>query len=128
MLEELRRALLVHRAVGGPAATDVDMVLGWATRGGARVLGREDTGVIAPGYAADLALFRVDTLDYAGGSVHDPLAALLMCGNSSRADWTIVNGVVVVEKGRLAFADEQEITGRVNAAARRLALNAAAAR
>jgi len=125
MLGEAQRALLVHRAYGGPAATTADSILDLATRGGARVLGRDDIGRIEPGMAADVALFRVDGLPYAGASVHDPLAAILFCGISTQADYTIVNGRVVVEQGRLVFAAEDEIVERVNRSARRLADRAA---
>jgi len=53
--------------------------LALATRGGAQVLGRPDIGHLAPGLCADLALFDLRTLAFAGGAVHDPLAALLLC-------------------------------------------------
>ena len=66
--------------------------------------GRDDIGAIAPGMAADLALFRVDTLAMAGGAVHDPIAALMFCA-SPRAEYTIVNGRVVVREGQLATLD-----------------------
>jgi len=72
-----------------------------ATRGGASVLGRDDIGSIAPGMAADLALFRIDTLAMAGGAVHDPIAVLMFCA-SPQAEYTIVNGRVVVREGLLA--------------------------
>ena len=62
-----------------------------------RVLGRDDIGAIAPGMAADLALFRVDTLAMAG-AVHDPVAAIMFCA-SPQAEYTIVNGRVVVREG-----------------------------
>jgi cytosine/adenosine deaminase-related metal-dependent hydrolase len=86
-----------------------------ATRGGAAVLGRDDVGSIAPGKAADVAVFDVDRLDYAG-SAGDPVAALLLCGASHRTKWTIVNGRVVVEDGRLAGVDERDLTRRANEA------------
>jgi hypothetical protein len=40
----------------------------------------------------------------AGGAVHDPLGALLLCA-SDNADYTIVNGRVVVKEGRLTSVD-----------------------
>ena len=83
--------------------------------GGAAVLGRDDIGQISAGKAADLAIFDVDRIDYAG-SAGDPVASLLFCGASHRTKWTIVNGHVVVKDGRLVNADEGDIVRRANAA------------
>ena len=60
--------------------------------------------LFAPGMAADLALFRVDTLAMAGGAVHDPVAAIMFCA-SPQAEYTIVNGRVVVREGTLTALD-----------------------
>ena len=76
-LGEARSALLLAR-VGkslepfgcdsGPAEMTARTMLEVATRGGARVLGRDDIGHLAPGMAADLALFDLRTLGFAGGA------------------------------------------------------------
>lgn len=77
MLEEARMALLLARARGGPTALAVRDALALATIGGARVLGWDaDIGSVEPGKAADLALWRVDTLAHAG--IVDPVAALVL--------------------------------------------------
>ena len=76
---------------------------------------RDDIGQIAAGKAADLAIFDVNRLDYAG-SVGDPVASLLFCGVGHRAKWTIVNGRIVVENGILKNLDEGETTRKANAA------------
>ena len=60
----------------GPAEMTVRDALSLATRGGAEVLGRSDIGHLAPGLCADLALFDLRTLGFAGGAVHDPVGAL----------------------------------------------------
>lgn len=113
MLGELRSALYVHRLAEGVSATNVDDVLWTATRGGARVLGRDDIGQLAPGKAADLALFDVTGLPYAG-ALHDPLAALVFCGASHIARHVLVNGEVVVEEGRLTRIDERQVARDAN--------------
>ena len=79
------------------------------------MVGRDDIGQIAPGKAADLAVFDVDRIDYAG-SAGDPVASLLFCGASHRTKWTIVDGRVVVEKGELVNADEKAVVREANAA------------
>ena len=84
----------------GPAEMTARDALRLATRGGAQVLGREDIGHLAPGMCADLALFDLHTLAFAGGAVHDPVGALLLCA-SPQAAYTVVNGKVVVRQGRL---------------------------
>ena len=53
---------------------------------------------------ADLALFDLRTLSFAGGAVHDPVASLLLCA-SPQAAYTIVNGRVVVREGQLTTVD-----------------------
>jgi cytosine/adenosine deaminase-related metal-dependent hydrolase len=42
-----------------------------ATRGGAEVLGRKDIGQLSVGYCADMAMFDLRSLSFAGGAVHD---------------------------------------------------------
>jgi cytosine/adenosine deaminase-related metal-dependent hydrolase len=108
----------------GPAEMGARQVLEIATRGGAEVLGRDDIGHLAPGMAADLALFRIDAhgpgaLGYAGGAVHDPLAALLFCQPAGAAD-TVVNGQVRVREGRLVGHELPVLIERHNRLARAL--------
>jgi cytosine/adenosine deaminase-related metal-dependent hydrolase len=109
MLGEARQAMLLARVAKslepfgcdtGPQEMTPQDALKLATRGGAQTLGRQDIGQITVGYCADLALFRTDTLELAGGAVHDPVGALLLCA-SQNTDYTIVNGEVVVDKGEL---------------------------
>jgi 8-oxoguanine deaminase len=90
-----------------------------ATRGGARVLGRNDIGHLAPGMAADLALFDLRGVGLAGGAVHDPVAALLLCAPAAAA-CTIVNGRVVVRDGQLVTVELGPLVERHNALARQL--------
>ena len=106
----------------GPAEMSPRDALALATRGGAQVLGRSDIGHLAPGMCADLALFDLRTLGLAGGAVHDPVGALLLCA-SPQAAWTIVNGRVVVREGQLATLDLGPLLERHNRLARQLAIS-----
>jgi len=133
MLNEARQAMLLAR-VGralddfgcnhGPAEMTPRDSLRVATRGGAQVLGRaHDIGQIRQGFCADLALFRTDTLAMAGGAIHDPVGALMLCA-SQNADYTIVNGHVVVREGQLTTVDLGPLIERHNQLALQLALAA----
>jgi cytosine/adenosine deaminase-related metal-dependent hydrolase len=88
----------------GPAEMTARDALAVATRGGAQVLGRTDIGHLAVGMCADLALFDLNTMGFAGGAVHDPVGALLLCA-SPQAAYTVVNGRVVVRQGQLTTVD-----------------------
>ncbi|MGQ0653644.1 MAG: amidohydrolase family protein [Betaproteobacteria bacterium] len=125
MLNELRLAMLLHRVGGyedseppGQWLTPQD-ALWMATRGGARALGRDDIGQLAPGKCADIAAFPLRRLSLAG-AVLDPLAALLMSGADPYASLTIVNGRVRVLEGRMVDVGEMRAFEGANAAARRL--------
>ncbi|WP_213955437.1 8-oxoguanine deaminase [Variovorax sp. dw_954] len=129
MVNEARQALLLAR-VGralepfgcdhGPSEMTARNALEVATRGGAEVLGRQDIGHLAPGMCADLALFDLRTLGFAGGAVHDPVASLLLCASPNSA-WTIVNGRVVVREGQLATVELGLLVERHNQLALQLA-------
>jgi cytosine/adenosine deaminase-related metal-dependent hydrolase len=108
MLRELQTALLVHRVGTGVDAMPARRVLEMATLGGARVLGRDDIGALTPGKAADLAMFDLRGLEYAGAT-HDPVSALLFCGPGARAELVMVNGEVVVRDKHLVRLDEQAV-------------------
>ena len=104
----------------GPQEMPARDALMVATRGGAQVLGRTDIGHLAPGMCADLALFDLRTLAFAGGAVHDPLGALLLCA-SPQAAYTVVNGKVVVREGRLATIELEPLIEQHNQLAVQLA-------
>jgi len=120
MLAEARQALLLHRVLGDPAGLTALEALRLATRGGAAVLGRDDIGYLAPGMAADLIGYRLDTLGFAGGAVHDPLAALVFC-QPPNVDLSVIDGRVRVRDGRLLGVDLPPLIARHNAIARALA-------
>jgi cytosine/adenosine deaminase-related metal-dependent hydrolase len=109
----------------GPAEMTARDALILATRGGAQVLGRSDIGHLAPGMCADLALFDLNTLAFAGGAVHDPVGALLLCA-SPQAAYTIVNGRVVVRQGQLTTVELGPLIERHNALAVQLVASAKA--
>lgn len=113
MMTEIRTAYLVHRLTYGDRAPSAEQILEIATVGGAKVLGRDDIGRLAPDMAADIVLLNWNQLQYAGGC-NDPVASIVMSGDSRMVDTVIVNGKVIVKKGSLTTVDEQKETEWVN--------------
>ena len=103
---EVKQALLVARARGGPQALTARDALHLGTRGGAAVLRRDDIGSLEPGKCADFAVWRTDGLELGGAA--DPVAGLVLSG-PHRVDRLVVGGVDVVRERRLVTADEDEI-------------------
>jgi cytosine/adenosine deaminase-related metal-dependent hydrolase len=103
---EVKQALLVARARGGPKAMSVRDALRLGTRGGAAVLDRDDIGELSPGKRADLAVWRTDGLEL--GGAEDLVAGLVLSG-PHRVDRLYVGGSEVVREGRLVHADEEEL-------------------
>ncbi|NLS56416.1 8-oxoguanine deaminase [Hafnia alvei] len=103
MIAETRQALLLQRVGFGPDAMNARQALEIATRGGAKVLNRDDIGYLATGMAADFVAFDLNTLNLAGAK-HDPLAALVFCTPGNVA-FSVINGQVVIREGTLQTID-----------------------
>ena len=124
MMDAVRLGLLLHRTTGGDNAearaewmTPYDALL-MATRGGARILGRDDIGQLAPGMAADVIAYDMRRVAYAGGMT-DPLGGLLMGGWDAGTALTVVAGKVLVRNGKLLHLDEHAMVEKANAVAAR---------
>jgi cytosine/adenosine deaminase-related metal-dependent hydrolase len=113
VIGEARNALLLQRVTKGAAAFTVMDALELATMGSAAVLGREDLGRLAPGMAADFIGLKLDQLAFAGGAVHDPVAALLLC-TPRWVDLSVVNGKRIVEDGHIIGLDLERMIARHN--------------
>ena len=120
VLETAKWAALVHNS----PATDPhcwvgpEVALRLATREGARVLGLgQVTGAIAPGMAADLALFTLR----APGLVplHDPVRQLVLSHAGAPADLVMVAGRVLVRDGSCTFITEDDLWSEAQAFADR---------
>jgi cytosine/adenosine deaminase-related metal-dependent hydrolase len=113
---DVKQALLVARARGGPTALTSRHALRLATRGGAEVLGRDDIGVITAGKCADLAVWSLDGLALGGAA--DPVDGLVFSA-PHRVERLYVGGELVVDGGELVRADEAEIARLHRVQARR---------
>jgi cytosine/adenosine deaminase-related metal-dependent hydrolase len=119
LLAEARQALLLQRVGIGPAALSGRAALEIATRGGARVLGRDDIGYLAPGMAADVVAFDLNDVGYAGAG-EDPVAALVFCA-PTRVAHSVINGRVVIRGGTLRTVEVPKLARTHRALARTLA-------
>ncbi len=113
VLQETRTAFLMARLrETDAAAMSAREALEIATRGGAKVLGRDDIGYLAPGMSADLIAFNIDTPTLVG-SHHDVVAALIFC-QPPAVDYSFINGKKVVEKGQLTTVDINQLVETCN--------------
>ncbi|MBN3812467.1 8-oxoguanine deaminase [Paraburkholderia sp. Ac-20347] len=118
MVAEARQAMLLARVGFGPDAMTAREALEIATLGGAKVLGRDDIGALAPGMAADFVAFDLRQPLFAG-ALHDPVAALVFCAPSQVA-LSVIGGRVVVKEGVLQTVELGPVIERHNALAARL--------
>lgn len=119
LLGETRQAMLLARVGHGPAAMSARQALELATLGGAKVLGRDDIGALAPGMSADVVAFQTGGLDLAGAAVHDPVASLIFC-TPQNVRHSIINGKPVVSDGILLPVELQPLIAQHNRLAREL--------
>ena len=117
MILELRQALFLQRVFHGPQALKVSDVLQLATRGSAACLGRNELGALAVGKAADIALFDLNAMEYAGA--HDPLGALVLCA-PTRVHTLMVGGRVLVKNHQLLTLDVERLVERHRKKAKQL--------
>lgn len=133
MASELHFAWLVHRAhagsqsrarpegqgeAGADAVTAYD-VMHWGSAGGARVLGFEGVGTLAPGMAADLAVWSLDDPRFFG--LHDPGVAPVASGARPRLKWLLCDGRLVAEDDTIPGLDLVALRDEARAAVRRIA-------
>ncbi len=113
LLQEARTAFLLARVRDQDAAAiTARETLEVATRGGARVLGRDDIGYLAPGMSADFVAFNIDTPELAG-SHHDVVAALIFC-QPRGVDYSFINGKKVIDQGQLLTVDLGQLVKTCN--------------
>ena len=109
LITEVRQAMYLQKLrYSSEQFTHLD-ALRWATSGSASVLGRTDIGKLEVGYCADMTLFKLDELAFAGS--HDPLAALLLC-QAHRADCVMVGGEWRVKDREVIGVDVERLIVR----------------
>ncbi|AFC27684.1 amidohydrolase family protein [Paenibacillus mucilaginosus] len=119
-LEVLKFAACLHKVNGMDSTLLPPMqVLELATKNGARAVGRgHDLGSLEAGRKADVVIVDLQKAHIA--PVHRCSSALVYNANGNDVDTVIVDGRVVVERGRCTLVDEDEVLRRAQARVDRL--------
>jgi cytosine/adenosine deaminase-related metal-dependent hydrolase len=113
LLHEARQAFLLARVKDEDASVmTARKALEIATRGGAKVLGRNDIGYLAPAMAADFIAINLDKPSFVG-TQSDPVAALIYC-QTDYVDYSFINGKKVVDQGNLTTVELNNLIKKSN--------------
>ena len=119
VIEAMRWAAVCSKIVErNTEATTAAHAFDAATLGGARALGRDDLGRIAPGAKADLVLWRATS--WRMTPLRDPIKNIVYNAADEDVDRVYVNGHVVVDGGKVLAADDGAILGALQAAGDRM--------
>jgi cytosine/adenosine deaminase-related metal-dependent hydrolase len=119
VIEAMRWAAVVSKIVErNTEATTAAHVFDAATLGGARALGRDDLGRIAPGAKADLVLWKAAS--WGMTPLRDPVKNIVYNATAEDVDRVWVDGRLVVDGGRVRAADERAIFAALQAGSERM--------
>ncbi|MFM7886537.1 MAG: 8-oxoguanine deaminase [Pseudanabaena sp.] len=119
LLQEARTAFLLARVSEcDPTSMSARDILEIGTLGGAKVLGRDDIGAIAPNMAADFIAIDIERSQFAGAQ-QDLVSALIFCPVPS-VDYSFINGRKIVDRGQLTTLELPMLIERTNKIARQL--------
>jgi cytosine/adenosine deaminase-related metal-dependent hydrolase len=122
MLDELRLAAYLSRTqAGNPRTVTTNELFESATIGGARALGRDDIGRLAPHCRADIVL--IDVTHPRMRPARDPLRSLIYAAGDRAVHTVIVDGQIVVEAGRLLTMDYEQAAADLHEAQKRVIAN-----
>ena len=119
VIEAMRWAAVVSKMMErNTQATTAADAFDAATLGGARALGRDDLGRIAPGAKADLVLWKAAS--WRMTPLRDPVKNIVYNASDEDVDRVYVNGRLVVDGGRVLAADEAAILKALQAGGERM--------
>lgn len=111
--EVMRSVALAHRSSLPDRAEWITAqdAFAMATTGGAAAIRHPALGRIAPGQAADLALYRLDSPWWT--PINDPVAQLVFAETGAAVETVLVDGRIVVENGRPTLFDVDALAREV---------------
>jgi len=119
VIEAMRWAAVVSKIVErNTEATTAAHVFDAATLGGARALGRDDLGRLAPGAKADMVLWK--GASWGMTPLRDPVKNIVYNATAEDVDRVWVDGRLVVDGGRVRAADEHAILAALQAGGERM--------
>ena len=119
MLDEMRLvSYLARTQAGNPRTMNSTDLFEAATIGGARALGRDDIGRLAPGCRADIVL--VDITHPMMRPAHDPVRSLIYAAGDRAVRSVYVDGEKVVEDGRVLTMDYPAAAAALHEAQKRV--------
>jgi cytosine/adenosine deaminase-related metal-dependent hydrolase len=119
LLGEMRTAAITCKLVEGDhEAAPAMAVFSASNLGGARALGRNDLGRLAPGARADIVLVDLDNLQI--GPFTDPIRQLVHLATPDMVDTVVCDGRILLDGKRLTMCDEREVMDGARQSAERV--------
>jgi len=113
MIEEVTLASYLAKGIHrDPLLFSTGDLLTFATRNGALAQGREDTGLLEPGFRADLAVVDMNAFHFQ--PMYDYGTSLFTNANASDVALTMVDGRILYRDGKLMTIDIEKVIWNVN--------------
>lgn len=120
MFTEMRTAALLQKAIHGPESLAATRVLRMATIDGARALGlQNEIGSLETGKRADVIVVRMNSI-HSAPTTNNPASILVYSAQPADVEAVIIDGELVVGKGKMLIMDEQSVVEEANHEAKRL--------
>lgn len=123
ILEEMRWARTIQGLREKFTYLKPTEVLEMGTLGGAKLFNRNDIGSLEVGKAADIAIFNPSIEISQAGATADPIGSLI-ASEPIKAEFTIVNGKIVVSRKKLLTVRINKIINEQNKNSRKIIQNA----
>ncbi len=119
LMETIKTAILLAKVGSNDPMVMAPMdALRMVTTTGAKIMRRQDTGQLAPGFKADITIVNLNKLH--AMPVHRADSALVYNCNGPDVDTVIVDGQILLDQGTLTMIDEDELLAECPVAATNL--------